>query len=136
MDTEQKTQYSTILKPFDPSVCGGNTKQEFEKFIRLYEFKYLASDRKVPSAETDGEGWIQKDMWRQLMGNYATDGFLDDIMAVSPDPKKQTFDAMVKLLLARYAPTQNITMSHFNFHRSYQRPGQSFDDFVNELKRL
>ena len=50
------------------------------------------------------------------------DRFLDDIDAVSVDPKKQSFQEMVDALRTRYAPTQNVTMSHFNFH---QKPGQS-----------
>ena len=132
---EKEAQYTTRLQPFNPSIHGGETAQEFAKFIRLFKCKYWASDRKAPTNEDDAAGWEQKDMWKQLMGNYATDRFLDDINAVSEDPRKMSFDEMEKLLAERYAPTQNVTMSHFNFHRMYQKIDQTYDDFVNEVKR-
>jgi len=136
MEKETATHYKhRMVKPFDPSTCGGEIKKEFEKFIRLYECRYWALDRKAPDNEQDKDAWKQLDMWKQLMGNYVTDRFLDDIHAVSADPRKQTFNVMMEASRTRYAPTQNVTMAHFNFHRIQQKPGQSFDDFVNELKR-
>ena len=68
------------------------------------------------------------------MENYAKDRLLDDIAAVHTNPAGQTFDAMVTLLKERYAPTRNITVSHFDFHCLRQKVGQSFDDFVNQVK--
>ena len=62
-------QFTTKLRPFDPSLYGGETAREFEKFVRLYECKYRACDRKVPSTETDRDAWVANDKWIQLMGN-------------------------------------------------------------------
>ena len=126
--------HGTRLRPFDPSAHGGDLAQAFDRFLRLYECKYIASDRKAPTGTADTEAWMAKDKWVQLMGNYATDRFLDDIAAVHQSPSGQTFAEMTGLLKTRYAPTRNVTISHFDFHRLRQKPGQLFDDFVNEVK--
>ena len=133
-DTSTQYKYK-MVKPFDPSNCGGDTRKEFEKFVRLFECKYWALDRKAPTGTEDQTAWVDLDMWKQLMGNYVTDRFLDDIMSVSAEPRKQTFSEMVKLLRDRYAPTENTTLAYYNFHRLRQAPGQSFDDYCNEVKR-
>lgn len=128
---------STKLQPFDPSQHEGEVAQGFEKFLRLYKCKYLAWDRSPPSDVTDKELWIGKDMLKQLWGHYATDLFMDDIEAVASekDLSKLMFDELVERLRNRYKPTQNQTMAHYKFHRMSQGVDQSFDSFVNEVKK-
>ena len=136
MDREAQPT-STKLRPFDPSQYEGEVAQGFEKFLRLYKCKYLAWDRSPPSDVTDKEEWIGQDMLKQLRGHYATDRFMDDIEAVASekDLRKMSFDELVGRLRNRYKPTQNQTMAHYKFHRLSQGIDQSFDSFVNEVKK-
>ena len=136
MEKEAQHQHTSRLYPFDPSKHSGNVAKEFEKFLRLFECKYWAACRKPPAGTEDIAAWENVDKWKQLMGNYATDRFLDDINAATPDPMKMGYTDMTKLLRERYAaPTENTTMAHFKFHRLRQKTDQSFDDFVNEVKK-
>ena len=95
---EKEAQYASRLHPFDPSRHGGDVAKEFQKFIRLFECKYWAACRKAPTGTEDVAIWEDQDKWKQLMGNFATDRFLDDINAVTTDPRKMGFNDMVKLL--------------------------------------
>ena len=132
---ESEAQHTSRLHPFDPSKHSGNVAKEFEKFLRLFECKYWAACRKAPAGTDDTSSWEDVDKWKQLMGNYATDRFLDDINASTADPMKMGYAEMVTLLKERYAPTKNTTMAHFRFNKIHQKMDQSFDDFVNEVKK-
>ena len=132
---DKEAQHTSRLHPFDPSKHSGNVAKEFEKFLRLFECKYWAACRKPPTGTADTSEWEDEDKWKQLMGNYAIDRLLHDINAATADPMKMKYTEMVKLLKERYAPTENTTMAHFKFHRLHQKTDQSFDDFVNEVKK-
>ena len=132
---EKEAQSTTRLQPFNPSIHGGETAQEFAGSL-------LGCSNANIGHQT-GRHLLTRMM--QLVGSRRTCGnnswetmplidFSDDINAVSEDPRKMSFDEMEKLLAERYAPTQNVTMSHFNFHRMYQKIDQTYDDFVNEVK--
>ena len=60
-------QYGTRLRPFDPSACGGDFAQAFERFIHLYTYRYQASDRRPPTSVEDTEGWVAKDKWKTML---------------------------------------------------------------------
>ena len=132
-------QGSTKLQPFDPSECQGQTAQEFGRFIRLFKRKYAAWDRAVPTgtATEDRDSWKEKDMVKQLLGHYSTDRFMDDVEAVATEEELETitFSSLVEKINNRYKPTQNATMCHYKFHRIQQKSEQSFDNFVNEVKK-
>ena len=118
---EKEAQHTSRLHPFDPSKHSGNVAKEFEKFLRLFECKYWAACRKPPTGTDDTATWEDIDKWKQLMGHYATDRFLDDINASTTDPMKMGYTEMVEVLRESYAPTENTTMAHFKFHTLHQK---------------
>ena len=134
---DRDAQQCTKLCPFDPSQHEGEVAQAFEKFLRLYKCKYLAWDRSPPDEVRDKEQWIAIDMLTQLRGHYATDRCMDEIEAVASeiDLGKMSFDELAVKLHQRYKPTQNQTMAHYKFHHLSQGLDQSFDSFVNEIKK-
>ena len=59
--------HGTRLRPFDPSAHGGDLAQAFDRFLRLYECKYIA-ERHKRTERHPLERRIQKHGWQRTSG--------------------------------------------------------------------
>ena len=121
-----EAQHSTKLKSFDPSEHGADVAQSFEKFIRLYECKYIAWGQSPPQSTENVDIWKGQGKLQQLLGHYCTDRFMDDIDTIASEAELETatFDTIITRLRAHYKPHTNQTMAHYKFHRLQQSDTQ------------
>ncbi len=57
-------------------------------------------------------------------------------LAAPAKPAEKSFDELVELVKAHYAPKPSVTMQRFKFHSRAQQPGESVAAFLAELRQL
>ena len=72
---------------------------------------------------------------RALLLHYVGET-VHDIYAAEKADSPATYDETKKVLSTYFKPKRNIQMAIFNFRSCKQKPNQSLDDFVTELRKL
>ena len=85
----------------------------------------------------DPAAWHALNKRRQFLGKYVSRNFQRDYEDTVGEPERSTitFAEMVKKVSDRYKPTQNTTLTNFEFHKLKQNEGERFDDFLNRVKQ-
>ena len=127
---------SSHMKKFDPADHPGCFYDAFCEFVDSFAYEYAAIAKAPPAGTTDVNAWSALDKRKQFLGKYASRNLQKDLEdeATTQEINAFTFDEIVTKLKARYKPSQNVTMAHYEFHKIQQRSLESFDMFVNRVK--
>ena len=125
-----------MLHKFDPAEHPGNTYDAFCEYVESFAYEYEAIAKAPPAGTTDVAGWIAVDKRRQLLGRFASRNLQKDFEDETVEGQRATltFEQTVTLLKARYKPTQNKTVTNYDFHKLKQKPTETFDSWVNRVK--
>ena len=121
---------------FDPADHPGNLYEAFGEFIDSFKYEYDAIAKAPPTGTTDVDAWIQLDKRKQLLGRFSSRNFQRDFEDETTLEERSTitFDQAVAKMKARYKPSQNVTLAHYEFRKLKQQPLESFDSFINRVK--
>ena len=121
---------------FDPADHPGNLYEAFGEFIDSFQYEYEAIAKAPPTGTTDTAAWTQQDKRKQLLGRFSSRNFQRDFEDETSLTERAgiTFDQLVAKMKARYKPTQNVTLAHYEFRKLTQQPLESFDAFINRVK--
>ena len=127
---------STRLRQFDPAEHPGNVHDAFCEFVDRFAYEYEAVAKLPPAGTEDAVAWTALDKRKQFLGRYASWNLQKDYEDETTVQERSTitFTDAVDKLKARYKPSRNQTLAHFDFHKLQQRPTETFDEFVNRVK--
>ena len=126
----------TRVSKFDPDDHPGNVYEAFSEFIDSFKYEYEAIAKPPPAGTENPDAWIQLDKRKQFLGKFASRSLQRDFEDETTADERSTitFDATVTKLKARYKPSQNTTLAHYEFHKLKQQSLESYDAFFNRVK--
>ena len=127
---------TSTLSKFDPDDHPGSVYEAFNEFIHAFRYEYEAIAKAPPAGTQDADAWTQQDKRKQMLGKYSSKNLQDHFEDETTETERSTitFDQMVAKLKARYKPTQNLTLTHYEFRKLEQQPLETFDAFFNRVK--
>ena len=119
---------------FDPSMHAGNELKLFEQWLRRFENRYslvttIKADASAADKDADKKQWLL---------NYVTDNVLDTFESMYDNAdlyKAATYADVLAKYKATLKPNQTITLLRHRFHQLKQKDDESFDQFVNRVRR-
>ena len=121
------------LPKFDPEEHPGNVYDKFCEFLDAFAYEYDDLAKPAPAGTADVCAWTELDKRKKLLGRFASRNLQRDFE--DEVAEAISFTDTVKKLKERYKPTQNMTLANFEFHKLRQQPMETFDAFVNRVKR-
>ena len=129
---------SHAMTKFDPEEHQGNVYEAFCDFIDSFQYEYDAIAREPPKESSDVQkaAWIEQDKRKIFLGRFASRNLQRDFEEVVPEKNrgKITFKEMTAGIKARYDVSRNKTLANFEFHKLFQKEGESFDSFTVRVK--
>ena len=124
------------FRKFDPADHSGNVYEAFVEFINAFAYEYDAISKPPPAGTENPAAWILLDKRKQLLGRFASRNLQRDFEDETTVTERATitFNDTVIKLKARYKPSQNTTLSNYEFHKLKQQAMETFDTFVNRVK--
>ena len=109
---------SARLRQFDPAEHPGNTYDAFCEFIDRFAYAYEADAKPAPAGTDDTAAWTAIDKRKQFLGRYASWNLQKDFEDETTVTERSTitYTDMVTKLKARYKPSRNQTLAHYEFH--------------------
>ena len=134
---DNSTRSTTLLpgfKTFDPNNHPGNELKFFEQWLRRFENRYVI----VTDIATDATAADKAQDKKQWLLNYVTDNVLGSFEALYTTAdlfKQATYTDVVDKYKQQLKPIQTATLLRHRFHQLSQNDDDSFDNFVNRVKK-
>src|SRR5277367_6597183 len=112
-------KYANCFEPFDPSL------ENFEVYVERYELYFKASGNEEATQIPNFLTSIGRETYTLLRG-----------LTTPVAPSAKTFDDLVKLLKAHFNPTPNVTAERYRFSLRNHREGETYSDFIADLRKL
>ena len=128
-----------VVSKFDPEEHKNNVYDAFVEFVGEFKYAYKAIAKAPPKDLGDDAraAWILQNKRDVFLGKFASRNLQKAFEEVVPEAQHDTitFDDMVKALKTHFDGTRNKTVSNYEFHQLEQAHEDSFDKFVNTVKR-
>ena len=127
------------LKKFDPDNHRGACYDAFIDYCEAYAYEYeaIAKDPASTLNAEEKEEWIQINKRKLFLGRFASRNLQKDFEEVVPEAERSTitFTDMITRIKERYRPLRNTTLANFDFHKLKQKEDESFEIFINRMKK-
>lgn len=146
---------------FDPDLHPDDTLRAFNDFIQTFQLRYDASYPDPPKVSMDSAmerwkimnddkkptindyddikaEWQAKDKVAKFLGLYSSKRMFSDWQLAEPDEierKRAPWGDFVDKMKTFYAPTENLTLKHFQFRQLCQERNESFSAFALRIEQ-
>ena len=114
--------------PPEPLVFEGNLAEQWKKWKQELNFYLIATEK------NDKSDAIKSSILLTCIGKKGREVY--NTFTFATDHDKMKFTKIIEKMDEFCTPCKNITFSRYNFFTCRQREGESFDDFVTNLKKL
>uniref|UniRef100_A0A6P7GMJ4 Uncharacterized protein LOC114344216 n=1 Tax=Diabrotica virgifera virgifera TaxID=50390 RepID=A0A6P7GMJ4_DIAVI len=117
-----------MLKQPKAMSVSGDMAVNWKKFKNSFELYSIATGCKEKSQQ------IQAAVFLHCIGEDVLDHF--ELSLNLTEAEKQNYEVLIKKFEKEFVPQSNLSVESHKFNRREQEPGESFDSFLGDLRRL